>query len=176
MISTLETALALRDKGFAVHWLRPRSKAPVLDDWPRAPVMTREDLVASYRPGYNVGFRPGIHSIIGDRAVVVLDVDIRGGERYAHEAYAAAGTLVGETLYHVISGSGLGRHLYLLCPLDRVPDKAATVLRRSDVEIDGKPAWMIELLSTGKNVVLPPSVHPDTELTYAWSEGCNEDS
>lgn len=115
-----------------------------------------------------MGFRPGIHSIVDGLALVVMDIDVRGGEKYAKEAYAAAETLLQGRPMHVISGSGFGRHAYLLCPVDRVPPKAAGTLRQSDIRINNKPAWMIELLSTGKNVVLPPSIHPDTGGRYTW--------
>ncbi len=134
----------------------------------------------SYRTGYNVGFRPGKWSIVDGHEIVVLDIDIRGGEFYAGEAYVVADTILGGKYEpHVLTGSGVGRHQYLRVPKDTSPDKAATTLRESDIWIrDGKPcaprtkearpAYLIELLSTGKNVVLSPSIHPDTGKPYEW--------
>lgn len=166
MDSVLAEGLRLREAGWAVHWLREKSKAPFESDWTTAPVKSVSELRNSYRPGYNVGFRPGTWSPVGEHVLVVLDVDVRGGEKYAEEAYAAAKTLTGTDDYHVKSGSGLGRHMYYACPRGRAPASAATTLRECDVVVDDKPAWKIELLATGKNVVLPPSVHPETGQRY----------
>jgi hypothetical protein len=53
--ATLDTALALRARGYAPHWLRPRSKVPIDKAWSVAPVMSAEALRASYQLTYNVG-------------------------------------------------------------------------------------------------------------------------
>ncbi len=34
-----------------------------------------------------------------------------------------------------------------------------------------RPAWELELMSAGKQVVLPPSIHPDTGKKYEWGRG-----
>jgi len=179
MNSTLREALRLREQGYAVHWLRPNSKAPLEDGWASRPVPTAEELKRTYQPGYNVGFRPGKWSVVDGREVVVLDVDIKD-PRFADEAYAVADTIMdGAYDPHVKSGSGVGRHQYVGVAVGTSPDKAAITLRESDIwMLDGKPcdpgtkgarpAWLIELLSTGKNVVLPPSIHPDTLQPYEW--------
>lgn len=182
MADVLKEALRLRAMGLAVHWLRPGEKIPVASGWADAPVMTDAELRTSYRPGYNLGFRPGKWSTVGGKEICVLDIDVRGGARFAQEAYAAAATSLGGTLApHVISGSGVGRHQYLGFAPGTSPEKSATTLRQSDVYTlpDGticpadapgaKPAWMVELLSTGKQVVLPPSIHPDTNKPYQWA-------
>ncbi len=183
MADVLAEALRLRKVGFAVHWLRPASKAPVLEGWANASVMNENALKGSYRPGLNVGFRPGKWSVVDGREVCVLDIDIRGGPKFADEAYAAAQSmLAGAYMPNVISGSLVGRHQYLGFPIGSSPACAATTLRASDIWIDeagnfcpahtpsARPAWLIEILSTGKNVVLPPSIHPDTGKPYIWAE------
>jgi hypothetical protein len=141
------------------------------------------ELTNSYRPGFNVGFRPGKWSVVDGREICVLDIDVRGGALYADEARAVAKTLLRDAYDPTVqSGSGPGLHQYLRFPVGQSPSTAATTLRESDVwVIDGqacspdragaRPAWQIELLSTGKNVVLPPSIHPDTGHAYAWLEG-----
>lgn len=182
-MNTLDTALALRAMGFAIHWVMPNSKAPVDTGWSTAPMISLDKLKQTYRAGYNVGFRPGKWTVVDGKEIVVLDIDIRGGDGYAEEAYAAASSMMGHGQYEptVISGSGVGRHQYLALPLHSSPDKAATTLRQSDIYLlngkkcarnvkGAKPAWLIELLSTGKNVVLPPSIHPDTLKPYAWTK------
>lgn len=174
------TALALREMGFAVHWLLPGEKRPVERGWANAPIASIAQLEASYRPGYNAGFRPGKWSIVDGKEVVVLDVDVRGGPEFAQEAYAVANTVLdGAFDPHVLSGSQVGRHQYLLLPKGQSPDLAATTLRQSDIGIlngatcsldtpGALPAYLIEMLSTGKNCVLPPSIHPDTGKPYEW--------
>jgi hypothetical protein len=177
----LKEALRLRKMGFAVHWLQPASKAPLAPGWATGPVMTEAELKNSYRPGYNLGFRPGKWSVVKGQEVVVLDIDIRGGPAFADEAYAAAKQMLGGQAFSVQSGSIVGRHAMLLVPIGSSPKKAATTLRKSDVSVDKRtgrvvkegsdgssPAWLIEILSTGKNVVLPPSIHPDTNKPYIW--------
>lgn len=182
MSEVLTEALRLRALGFAIHWLRPNSKIPVLPGWASAPVMSAAELEHTYRTGLNVGFRAGKWSVVDGREVCVLDVDIKAAQ-YAEEAYACANVIMGERfLPDVVTGSGTGRHQYLRFPIGTSPDKAATTLRHSDVWVregrlcephskDSRPAWTIELLSTGKNVVMPPSIHPDTNNPYQWRKG-----
>lgn len=181
MDDMLKEALRLRKLGFAIHWLRPQSKIPVSGGWADAPVMNEAALKASYQPGYNLGFRPGKWSVVNGKEICVLDVDIRGGQRYAEEAYAAATAMMRERKFTVISGSDVGRHRYVGFDKGKSPAKAATTLRQSDISVDREdlsicsvdapracPAWLIELLSTGKNVVMPPSIHPDTGHPYRF--------
>lgn len=168
--------------GLAVHWLKIASKAPVVSGWSNAPILTPENLLRTHEPGFNVGFRAGEYSEVNGFNVVVLDIDIKHPD-FANEAYAAANQLMGGNLkYTVISGSEVGRHQYLLVSKEHTPSKAATTLRQSDIAVKNghtvplgtegsKPAWTIELLSTGKNVVMPPSIHPDSHKNYSWANG-----
>ncbi len=178
----LGSATTHSDKGLAVHWLKMGSKIPATAGWNNTAVLTVSDLLKTHQPGFNVGFRAGKFSDIGGCDLVVLDIDIKH-PNFADEAYAAANQLMdGKFQPTVISGSLVGRHQYLFVPKGMAPDKAATTLRQSDVAVKdgltvpigtegGKPAWTIELLSTGKNVVMPPSIHPDTYMQYAWANG-----
>jgi hypothetical protein len=117
----------------------------------------------------------------GRKEICVIDVDVRGGPAYAKEAHAAAAAMLGSDQFDVVSGSGVGRHRYVGLPIGESPPKAATTLRQSDIWIDketgevckpgpdARPAWLIEILSTGKNVVMPPSIHPDTGQPYTFT-------
>ena len=180
MDKLLKDALELRERGFAIHWLRPRGKAPLRSGWASELPLTAEELMKTYQHGFNIGFRAGKWSVVEGNEICVLDIDIAGGPSYAPEVYAAAEAIAGAS-YTAISGSGIGRHYYLAFPIGTSPNRAATTLRQSDIWVhketktivpagsqDSKPAWVIELLSTGKNVVMPPSIHPDTGLTYNW--------
>ena len=182
MDEMLKEALRLRKLGFATHWLQPGSKMPVASGWSAAPVMSEKELTKAYVPGHNLGFRAGKWSVVNGKEICVLDVDIRGGAAYAKEAHAAAAAMLKSKQFDVATGSGVGRHRYLAFPIGQSPTKAATTLRQSDIVIDSvtkevcqpgapnaRPAWLIEILSTGKNVVLPPSIHPDTRQPYKFT-------
>ena len=156
-----------------MHWLRPRSKAPIARGWATAPVASLDELRASYRPGYNMGIRCGRWSIPAPGYwFVVIDFDIKVAEA-GHEAFETWHRYYDGPLIEVLSGGGLGsRHAYFACRIDDLPPKANTVLAQSErfIERNGRRVreWMIEVLSTGKNVVAPPSIHPDTGRAYRW--------
>jgi hypothetical protein len=173
--AVLQTAIQLRERGCAPLWLRHQTKKPVENNWPHLPVPTIDQLIATYRPDYNLGVRLGYWSqLLEGYGLIVLDIDIKGGNAYKCDPY--------EVLYRycdiepgleVQSGSGLGRHIWMLCPLDKLPAKANRTLAKSKEVVtlpDGsiKQAWMIEVLSTGKQLVCPPSIHPDTGQRYQW--------
>ena len=134
-MSILGAAIMLAQRGYAPHWVRPRSKAPVAEGWSTTPVATVTDLRQTYRPGYNVGVRCGHWSQpLPGHGLVILDVDIRRTEAAA-TALTAVETLLGEApaVPTGLSGSGNGsQHLWFACPLDRLPPKAAITLTRAD--------------------------------------------
>ncbi len=130
----LEEAIRLRRLGFAVHWLWPKSKAPIAGGWSEVPVMEVPELTNSYRPGFNLGFRPGRWSVVDGKEICVLDIDVRGGELYADEARAAAKNLLRDAYSPTVqSGSGPGLHQYLRFPVGQSPGTAAITIRESDV-------------------------------------------
>jgi hypothetical protein len=164
--------------GWAVHWLHPRKKRPIGDDWPNKPVATYDDLVRSYRAGNNVGVRLGEPSRLPLGFLHVIDMDIRDAS-LAAEAWAALVELFPAvdflTYPSVVSGSGgESRHLYFICP---VALKGKTLARSTTFKMVFDPEkgrdvrksdWEIELFGTGKQVAMPPSIHPDTGLPYLW--------
>ena len=96
MEAILDSAMTLRERGFAVHWLRPGSKIPVEKGWSDAPVATADELTQRYQTGLNLGFRAGKWSVVDGYGIIVLDIDIRGGEAYKREAWAACNPIVGD--------------------------------------------------------------------------------
>jgi predicted P-loop ATPase len=177
---TLQEVMAscrpLIDAGAALHWLRPRSKAPVEDAWSTAAVYTASDLSNRHRSGHNIGIRLGEPSKTASGYVHVLDVDIRKPE-LAHEAWAKVKELVGNPaiLGSVISGSGgESRHVYFFSEKPLKSRKIAKSNGFSHVfdpklgrEVK-KNDWEIDLFGTGKQVAMPPSIHPDTGKPYVW--------
>lgn len=166
----------LIDIGAALHWLKPKKKAPVSENWSSAPVFSAEDLKNSYRDGYNVGIRLGEPSNTRYGYLHLIDLDIRSSQ-YEAEAWETLLGLVPEArrLPSVISGSGgSSRHLYFFTEKPLRSEKLAKSAEFSRVfdrnlgrEVK-KNHWEIDLFGTGKQVVLPPSIHPDTDLPYRW--------
>lgn len=176
----LQAIVPFRQAGFALHWLRARSKAPVSEGgWSEAPVASIHDLRATYQPGYNIGVRLGEPSkIAGDYYLYVLDLDIRIAD-LADEAWEAFARLFPDIspleLPCVVSGSGgESRHLYFLSDKPLYGSKLAVSEgkhRRYDKRV-GRDVWSydweIELFGTGKQVAMPPSIHPETSKSYYW--------
>lgn len=172
----LMEGFSLNKRGYAVHWLRPRSKTPVAEGWSTAPVADPATLRQTFRPGYNLGVRCGPYSSpTSGIGLVVVDTDIKVAA-YASEALAALTKLL-QSLDgpSVASGRRNGsRHDWRGCPVDRLPPKASVVVcKAKETWIPpGKdrpePVWHIEVLSTGKQVVVPPSIHPMSGNPYEW--------
>jgi hypothetical protein len=176
MDKVLETALDLEAQGVSVHYLRPRSKAPVEESWSSLPNYSAERLQKLYRPNYNLGIRLGEPSKTPNGYLHVLDMDVRQPGA-AKEARAKLEEMFGKSsvdgFLEVQSGSGgASRHFYLLCDEPFRSRKLATSGEKFVGE-DGKKhwTWEIELFGTGKQVAVPPSIHPETGKPYVWKNG-----
>jgi len=164
-------ATFFHNQDLAVHWLKPNTKQPIGKEWQKKPVASLETLLSEYQQGNNLGFRPGIPSTINGKCLVVLDVDMKSTEpRHREEAMAKLHELIGaDKKPNVLTGGG-GMHFYILCDESDLPTGARKVIAKSSETMpeSQKPAWAIEILSTGSNCVLPPSVHPETGNLYVW--------
>lgn len=186
----------LYDLGFAVHLLKPRSKAPLESRWTTGARKTWKELDSAFQPGMNVGVRLGQASKIGKGFLAVIDCDVKSSEVVHQDLMAATLTgLFAQALDGapvVLSGRGNGScHIYVATPSpvksrrliqspDKVRVKMPSVERVSKFERDNltadeladgiriRPAWEISLMGEGSQVVLPPSVHPDSGKKYAW--------
>lgn len=168
----------LAKAGFALHWLHPKSKRPIGNDWAAKPVATLADLKRTYRENNNVGVRLGKWSVVSGLYLHIIDMDIRKAE-LADMARTALADLLPEldldTCPSVISGSGgESRHFYLLTDRPFPPRKFAhsdgfenvwDESRQRDVK---KWDWELHLLGTGSQAAIPPSIHPDTGKPYRW--------
>jgi hypothetical protein len=162
--------------GFAIHWLHPKSKRPIGDDWSTRPVATVDRLKSTYRQGNNVGVRLGRWSQVSGLYLHIIDVDIRADE-FAEEAMEKLEEMFPDYKVYpsVISGSGgASRHFYILADkpfhskkLAHASEFAKVYDKERDKEVK-KWDWEIELFGTGKQVVLPPSIHPNTGKPYRW--------
>lgn len=127
-------------------------KRPVLDDWQDIRILTPE-LIQEWQDKKlwrNIGMVTGQAS----RNIVVLDFD--GIEGYA--AFIIQFPELADT-YTVATGSGNGYHVYYF--VDMLPDSKAEL----DIPMADKLV-NIELKANGKQVVIPPSIHPDTKQPY----------
>ncbi len=189
----LVEAKRLHDMGMAVHWLHPKSKRPIEWGWTTGPRKDWEQLKATYRKGLNVGVRLGKPSEIEGNFLAVIDVDVKSTDaKHAKEVQAKLKSLMnGHTLPIVESGRGNGsRHYYILTPKPMAPTKVfqspekvkvhmpsaqaskMEMLKLTPNEIDSglrlRPAWEIAVMGEGQQVVLPPSIHPDSGKGYQW--------
>ena len=174
--AALAAAEPFIDCGCAVHWLRPRDKMPVAREWSTAPVHTPETLTAEYRDGANLGIRLGEPSKTPGGYLHIIDLDIRKPE-LAPAAWKALLAMWPEAraFPRVVSGSGgESRHVYLICDKPFAGRKLA-VSDGFEMVIDPRKGrevkkrdWEIDFLGTGRQAVLPPSIHPDTGEAYAW--------
>lgn len=177
---TLEGVLAavrpLIAAGASLHWLVPFEKRPIADEWSKAPVQSEAALSASYRADANIGIRLGEPSKVEGGYLHLIDLDIRKAE-LASEAWAKLLELwpAARTFPAVISGSGgESRHLYFISPVAFPKKKLAksdgfsTVWDEKKQREVKKFDWEIDILGTGSQAVIPPSIHPDTRLPYRW--------
>lgn len=165
-----------RPSGFALHWLKPREKRPIGNRWSEAPVLSAGELLASYRRGNNLGVRLGEPSVVAGGYLHVLDLDIRA-EGTAEETWAALAALLPgvdlRTLPVVQSGSGgESRHLYFITDKPFRSKRLWTSPGKHRQTKGGKDVWSydaeIELFGTGKQVAMPPSIHPESGKPYIW--------
>lgn len=151
-------AKRLHRLGFAIIWLKPKSKRPVESGWTTGPRKPWAYLASTYKNGYNVGVRTGQPSKVEGGYLACIDVDVKD-PKCLRDAESCLLGLVGSAHWpEVRSGSGKGsRHLYCRT---REAFKMVTVAKHE--------GWEICIYSDGRQMALPPSVHPDTGRTYAW--------
>ncbi len=165
--------------GFALHWLKSKTKEPVEKRWTTGPRLTLEQLEERYRPGQNIGVRLGTPSAVGGGYLAVIDLDIKSADpKHRAEAMAWLEANVSQALTgpYLVSGRGNGSaHFYvrLKQPVaknkfgfkspDLVPVDTAKGLKTL-------AAWETSLLCDGRQSVLVGSTHPDTGRKYQWGK------
>lgn len=194
----------LHDAGFALHWLRPNSKAPLAKKgWQKGPRLSWEELKRAYRSGYNVGVRLGHASLLSDRGksflgfLAVIDCDVKSDDpKHLKEMRKRLASLLSITTNPsslvCLSGRGRGsKHVYLRSEKPVAPRRLAQSSEMVRVHMPSvkpskadwgalngekveagyriRPAWEISLMSEGQQVVLPPSIHPDSHRAYKWN-------
>ena len=172
----LKENIPLLNFGICLHWLAPKGKNPLNKDWSNRPIDTLETLKSSRREGCNIGVRPGVWSKTEYGYLHIIDLDIRKPE-CAKEAWDSLRSMLptAKSLPSVISGSGgESRHIYFLTsqPFGTIKLAKSSGFEmvfdeKKDREVK-RYDWEIDLCGTGKNVVIPPSIHPVTGAPYIW--------
>ena len=184
--SVLDLTRPLIAAGASLHWLNPfdfidengykRGKTPRVNKWSEAPTLDLEGLTREYRNRSNIGIRLGEPSKLHGYYLHIIDLDIRKIE-LADEAVAKLLELwpAALTFPSVISGSrGASRHIYFL---SREPFRKLKLAKSKTSQLVwddsqkrhiSRNDWEIDLMGTGSQAVVPPSLHPDTALPYEW--------
>lgn len=194
-MNLLNEAKRLYDAGWAVHWLVPKEKRP-LGSWNSKTRAPWGELESRFQPNLNLGVKLGTASHLANGYLACLDCDVKSSDS-KHQAEMEARLLElypalnGTLTATVMSGRGLGsKHLYgvthapepyrLLAQSSeevRVQMYSVKPNRRelgalSETDIKNgirlRPAWEIALMSEGRQMALPPSIHPDSGKRYIW--------
>jgi hypothetical protein len=166
---------------------------PLESGWSKGPRKTWAELKKQYTHGYNLGVRLGKASRFEDGTYLgVIDCDVKSDDpKHEKEMLARLAELIELGGPEVSSGRGNGsRHLYVRVKEPRagyrfaqsaekvrclMPGVAASSSDRRQLKeheikegYRWRAAWEISVMGEGQQVVLPPSVHPDTGNTYEW--------
>lgn len=167
-------------KHIPVHPLIAGTKQPIDKRWSTAPVLTTDEVEkqASHwvQKGYGLGIRPG-YSLNDSGMLLVVDVDIHNAAltEVEHTELSEQLNALGLDPKQptVITGRGNGScHYYISVSDSSLVEElgAATTICTSQYnDPSGKPCWIIEVLGKGKQVVAPPSIHPDTSKPYVFN-------
>lgn len=189
----LEEVKPLYGYGFAIHLLGEKSKIPLKKGWTIRDKEPWKSLEKGYKPGMNVGVRLGEVSKIDGKFLAVIDCDVKSKDKkHLAEMNERLKELLGDKITPcVLSGRGNGsKHFYVLTAAPLKPGVFAQSLEKvkvlmpstrvSKAEMAGltdsereegyrlRAAWEISLMGEGQQVVLPPSIHPDSGKPYKW--------
>lgn len=145
-----EAAVDYARRGWRVLPLRERDKAPRLREWPERASADPETVASwwSVRTEMNVGIATG-------RGLVVLDVDPRNGGDRTLELLEGQFRKVLPRTPEVLTGGG-GRHIYFKADPRQPSGKVALRLGNG-----------LDFQAAGRQVVAPPSIHPNGRQ-YVW--------
>ncbi len=148
--------------GVSLHLLHREQKRPKSKGWQHAARQTYTELAKCYKKGDNIGMRTGRPSKTKFGFVHVIDIDIRDGGA-ASECWDQLRRLFPNVMFDrfpmVRSGSGgASCHIWFVTEAPLLHSK----------KLAAGDDWQIELFGTGKQVVIPPSIHPNTKRPYEW--------
>lgn len=193
-MTILTEAKRLYDLGFSILWIKEKSKAPVKSKWTTGPKESWESLKKSYRTSYNVGVRLGTTSKVGDKFLAVIDCDVKSTDLKDEKEMLDTLWELFPSLANtprVLSGRGNGSsHFYVGTDKPASPLRLAQSTKKVEVYMPSvkasyfelanlspdkllegirlRAAWEISLMGEGQQVLLPPSIHPDSKKAYRW--------
>lgn len=183
---------SLYEMGFAIHWIKPKSKKPVNDKWTTGERDPWSLLQKTFRRGMNVGVRLGKVSRVGDGYLAVIDCDVKDESPSAQEEMdSKLGEILARKGVVALSGRGNGsQHVYVVSKRPLRPQRLAQSPKKVKVHMPSvepskrdrevlsenaikagyrsRAAWEISIMGEGQQVVLPPSIHPDSGQPYLW--------
>jgi hypothetical protein len=176
--AALKKVMHLAMMGASLIVLRARSKIPVESNWTTVPRLKWVQFKKKYRAELNIGVRLGEPSKIDGLYLHVIDLDIRISRQARQALKKLKKLLPGVNIWSlpcVRSGSGgESRHFYFLT---KVPYRSKKLAHSGEkfTDKDGKQhwTWEIELFGTGKQIALPPSIHPCGN-PYRWEREFDE--
>lgn len=148
-------ALRLLEQGYVPLRIDPDSKAARHQGW-QVETPTEESVRRSFARTSNLGVRCG-DMRRDNTCLMAIDIDLE-----EHELIRCVERAIGET---VPVKKGKKGATYLL-RFDRAHKTTKIKWVR-----DGKKTDAIDILCTGAQTVIPPSIHPDTKLPYRWIAG-----
>lgn len=154
----------LTNQGFSLLKIKPKAKTPIGKNWQKGKSLTNIQALKALEDNFNLGVRTGVASRISkNECLVVIDFDIRTkDDAIKAEAISTLKTLIGDLdkFPVVISGSFTGSaHIYLKCNINELPKSQY---------VNNTTNWNIMLCTTGKQVIIPPSIHPVSGMQYKW--------
>lgn len=195
--NVLNEALRLSHIGFSIIWVRPNSKSPLTLNWTETPFKDEETLKKEYRDGFNIGVLTGEKTKFKDGSfLVAIDCDLKSDDPRHFKELTIALTERGFHLDRfpwVKSGRANGS-MHIYARVKKLPHggnlttsnefvkvklfsnnnskKELTELTPQEIK-DGikiRRAWEISLMSSKRQCVLPPSIHPDSGKAYEWGK------
>lgn len=194
-MEVIDEVKRLHDMGFALLWLYPKSKRPIGDNWTEGKRKSWDQLKKEYKKAMNVGVRLGTPSKLSDGSYLcVLDCDVKSSDPiHLKEMEKALSSFCPshEFAPRVLSGRGGGScHFYFRTKNPQQSFKAVRSghkvkvfmpsVQASKGDTEGltieevnagyrmRLAWEVDVFGEGKQVVLPPSTHPDSLKPYVW--------
>jgi hypothetical protein len=149
-----------------------QGKKPILPEWQKQSVPTDTDLQNWFGDGhaYNVGIRCGSPS-----RLIVLDIDSDSGKKtFDSITWSASLATKIEATRKTLTGNN-GIHVWFRYNPADFPDGGiikGTVLWRQQIQdaVLGEKVGEILLQGDGKQVISPPSVHPDSQKPYLTND------
>lgn len=188
----------LFELGYSLIPLAPGQKRPFEKNWQLNSRKGLAEVLNQYGAGCNIGCRLGKNSKLTDGTfLAAIDCDVKSTDISDRiEMEEALDELIANwrSAPAVLSGRGNGsKHIHVrtsnplrpqqfrrseklvrvrMPSVNAISSREKVQLTPKDLE-DGwrlRPAWEISVMGTGQQVVLPPSVHPDTGNSYEWEK------